>query len=263
MTTYDLGASVTHVWTGAPTGGTPAVALTRPNGTSFTPPALGSSGQDPSVTFTPDMAGRWFIRWNSTVVPGAYSEIADVWPTDPRFLISTDDAKAGLNWPATGITPAQVDDLRLYIAAATPVIEDITGPVMVQTYTQLVQRGWQYANLNNRPVTQIVSMIYSDGTALDPDNYIFDPIAGSITYYTPTQDIATITYMAGLARIPQNVRLGTRELVRHWWQIGKQGLRSMNGTMPISADAWTPSGFAVPRRVIELCNANQQPGGFG
>lgn len=262
MTTYDLGATVTHIWAGAPTGGTFAVAITRPDGTSFTPPTLGTSGVEPSVTFVPDMAGRWFLRWASTTPNAAYSEIVDIWPTDPMFLISTDDAAAGLNWPASSSADS-LNDLRLYIAAATPVIEDIVGPVTVRQYVQLVQRGWQYASLDVRPVVAIVSMVYSDSTPLDPANYIFDPVAGLITYYTPTQDIATITYTAGKSNIiPQNIRLATRELVRHWWQIGKQGLRSMNGTMPITADAWTPSGFAVPRRVIELCAAHQEPGGF-
>jgi hypothetical protein len=61
--------------------------------------------------------------------------------------------------------------------------------------------------------------------------------------------------------VPQNVRLATRELVRHHWQIGKQGQRPGGGGAP-SAEAWTPSGFAVPRRVIELCGGNARIDGF-
>lgn len=262
MTTYDLGAPVTSTWSGAPTGGTVSVSITRPDGTAFTPPTITFSGSSAIVTYVPNMAGRWLVQWASSVKAGAYSDIVDVWPADPKFLISTDDARAALNWPAGNVAADWIDDLRLYIAAATPVIEDIVGAVVTQTFTQVVQRGWSYAALYERPVNSITSIVYSDSTPVTADAYIFDANAGLITFYTPTQDIATVTYTAGTAVIPPNVRLATRELVRHWWQIGKQGTRSGNGNLPQTDPAFTSSGFAVPRRVIELCQAHARPGGF-
>src|SRR5687767_4892655 len=98
MSVIDLGAPVVAVWPGARAGGTYAVALTRPDGTSFTSPGI-TTGPPVSVEFTPDVPGRWTIRWTSTVVPGAHADIVDVWPADPKFIISVDDAKQALNFP--------------------------------------------------------------------------------------------------------------------------------------------------------------------
>lgn len=260
MSVIDLGAPVTSIWAGAPSGGTYAVSLTRPDGTSLTPPAI-NSGPPASVEFLPDMAGRWMIRWTSsgTGTAGAYSDVVDVWPADPKFIISVDDAKNALNMYGS-IDPNTLDDLRLYIAAATPVIEDIVGAITVRNETQHVAKGWSYAALYQRAAT-LTSVVFDDATTVPADLYEFDSQAGLLEFHSPLPQGATITYSTGAASIPQNIRLGTRELVRHWWQLGKQTTRHPAvGASP--AEAWTPSGFAVPKRVIELCQPSKRLGGF-
>ncbi len=266
MASVDLGAAVTVTWSTAPTGGTAAIAITRPDGTTFNAPTV-NQGPPATATYTPDMPGRWLIRWTSTGTVAAYTDIVDVWPADPRFIISLDDAKNALKWPATGPTASNAEDLRLYVAAATPVIEDIVGTMAPKTITQ-VANGFVFAiALWEQPIS-ILSI--TEGGGIPVTDYVVDYQASLVTagrIYAPRRFMpgfqsVTITYTAGAAVIPPNVRLATRELVRHWWQIGQQGLRSMNGAMPITADAWTPSGFAVPRRVIELCSASERTGGF-
>lgn len=261
MSVIDLGAPVKSIWAGAPSGGTFAVALTRPDGTSFTPPAINSS-PPVSVEFLPDMAGRWMVRWTSTGTgtAGAYADIVDVWPTDPKFIISVDDARNALNMTGN-ISPEVTDDLRLYIAAATPVIEAVVGPVTVRAETQKVAKGWSYAALYHR-VTALTSVVYDDATTVPADSYTFDSNAGLLTFRNALPQGVTITYSTGQALVPQNVRLATRELVRHWWQQGKQTSRQQ------AAPGGSPemtfySGFAVPKRVIELCNPSKLLGGFG
>lgn len=252
MAVIDLGASVKAVWAGAPAGGTHAVALTRPDGTTFTPPAI--SGPPVSVEFTPDQAGRWLVRWTSTVVPGAYSDVVDVWPADPRLIISLDDGRAALNMPPN--TPqSTLEDLRLYLCAATPVIEDIVGPVLVRTITQTVQKNWSFAALYERAAA-LVSVVNADASVVPATSYTFDAAAGLITFSAPTSQVVTITYTSGSAIIPQNVRLAAQELVRHLWQV-KQRPQA-----PTPGEAYTPSGFAVPKRVIELCKPSAKVGGF-
>jgi hypothetical protein len=255
MSVIDLGAPVVTVWPGAPVGGTYAVAITRPDGTSFTSPGV-TTGPPAQATFVPDVAGRWKIRWTSTVEPGAFSDIADVWPTDPKLIISLEDARIALNFPGN-TDPAKLEDLRLYIAAATPIIEDIVGPVSVRTETQVVQRGWLYGALYH-PVATLVSVVYADGTTVPVDAYRSNIGHGLLTFYYPaTQDI-TITYTTGNALVAQNVRLATRVLVKHWWEQDKQDIRNRSNPEM----TWTPSGFAVPRRVIELCQPSARRGGF-
>lgn len=259
MTTYDLGAPVKSVWSGAPTGGTVAVAIKRPDGTTFSAPAVQRDGGGAFVTYVPDMAGRWFLAWTSTSPTGAYTDIVDIWPADPRFLISVDDARAALGF-ATGNAPAAwLTDLRLYIAAATPVIEDIVGPIVPKTYTQTVRKGWNFAALYEYPVDSITSVTYADATVVPSSDYTFNADTGLVNFNYSTTGDAVISYTAGSVDIPPNVRLATRELVRHWFQQGQ-----MTQNVGVQGDtAFTPGlGFAVPRRVMELCAPNGRPGGF-
>jgi hypothetical protein len=260
MSTIDLGAPVKSVWAGAPIGGTLAVSLTRPDGTNFTPPAIVTTPET-SVTFTPDMAGRWLIRWTSTgAAVGAYADIANVWPVDPLFIISIDDAREGLSMP-TNTDPATLSDLRLYVAAATPVIEDIVGPTVKRSVTQRVPQGWSFASLWYEPVS-ITSVMFGATPMVLTDEYTVSLNSGIVYFNSPTPGDVDITYVVGSTTISPNVQLATRELVRHWWQIGRQGTRPAVVNLPNSADAWTPSGFAVPRRVIELCAPDKTAGGF-
>jgi hypothetical protein len=255
MSVIDLGAPVVTVWPGAPAGGTYAVAITRPDGTSFTSPTV-TPGPPAQATFTPDAAGRWRIRWTSTVEPGAFSDVADVWPLDPKLIISLDDARLALSFPAN-TDPAKLEDLRLYIAAATPIIEDIVGPVPVRTETQTIPKGWVYGALNF-PVASIVSVVYADGTTVSTDAYVPNIPHGLLTFHYAVTQAVTVTYTTGNAIVPPNVRLATRVLVKHWWEQDKQDLRN-RGNPEMT---WTPSGFAVPRRVIELCQPTARRGGF-
>lgn len=265
MATVDLGAAVTVAWSTAPGGGTYALSTTAPDGS--TGPAPTPSGTPPSAAFTPTMAGRWLVRWTSTTPAGAYTDIVDVWPTDPLFIISLDDAKNAVQISAA-MTPANLDDLRLYIAACTPVIEDIVGAVVQRTVTQLSDGNQWAISLWEKPVT-ILSVTEGGGSStILPGDYIVDYNAGIIsagrTYaprrFMPGFNSVVITYTAGMQIIPPNIRLATRELLRHTWQLGHQTNRNSN--MPQAADAWTPSGFAVPRRVIELCQPHSRVGGF-
>jgi hypothetical protein len=203
------------------------------------------------------MSGRWFLAWTSSVKPGAYTDVVDIWPADPRFLISTDDARSALGWPSGPVTPGWLDDLRLYIAAATPVIEDIVGTVAKQNFTQTIHKGWSFAALYERPVNSIISVVYPDATPLT--GYTLKADSGMLDLGLVAADEVTVTYSAGLTAVPQNVRLATRELVRHWWQQGMQAQRGV----PQSADeAYTPMGYAVPRRVMELCGPSKKISGF-
>ena len=221
-----------------------------------------------SAVFVPDMPGRHLVTWATTTgTAGAYTDILDVWPADPRFIISLDDAKNALNMVAN-TTAAALDDLRLYIAAATPIIEDIVGPIVPGTFTQTDDGGKWAIPLFNKP-TSIVS-VTELGTALDPTAYFTDYAAGIIyagrpqatRRFMPGYQAVVITYKAGAQIVPPNVRLAARELLRHWWQLGKQGHGGNAANFGSSAEVFTPSGFAVPRRVIELCGKANGPGGF-
>lgn len=251
----DYGAPVVAVWPGAPSGGTYAIAITRPDGTSFTPPSI-TTGPPVQATFTPNMVGRWLIRWTSTVEPGAYADIVDVWPADPKFIISVDDARQALNLPPN-TAPDTIDELRLYIAAATPIIEDIVGPVINNTYTQTIPKGWVYGALYNKAAS-ITSVKYADTTDVPASLYTVNLGASLVSLSASLSQDVIVTYASGAVSVPPNVRLATRVLVKHMWQVDKQDLR--NRTNPEMG--WTQSGFAVPKRVLEMCQPATRKVGF-
>lgn len=263
MASIDLGAQASVKWATAPPAGPYALAVTRPDGLLLDPaPEPTGSGAAVAAAFVPTMAGRHLLSW-SVDGEAAYTDVLDVWPTDPGFLIPLGEAVTGLQLPAN-VDPAKIADLRLYLAAATPVIEDITGPMLAATKTYTAWGGDSSVMLPHLP-NQILGVTI-DGVAVP----YYPDIASGIVYAGNGYALQpfgagelVITYRIGTQVIPPNVRLAARELVRFWWQGGMQGSGGGNvrSNRP-EADTFTPSGFAVPRRVMELCAPNEQVGGF-
>ena len=268
MTTYEVGQTVTFAVkiydsTGALAdlgGGNPTCTVTKPDGTTTTATVTKPSTGNYQGALTTTLAGRYrgtFIGsgTNSGALP--WSDVADVWPSDPRLIISLADAKAALNVPSG--TRVNDDELRLYIAATTQVIEDIVGNVLSTSITETFDGGGYSVLLSQVP--SAITSVTVDGTATT--NYVANLSSGIV--YAGTSGVpwvfnsgrqnVVVTYAAGLQQIPPNVILAAREEVRFLYQIGQQGGRPSLGGAPQDL-SWTPSGFAVPQRVIELCNAS-------
>lgn len=256
MATVDFGAQVKLEWLDLPPGSTASLEITQPDGMPLT---LTPTGTPPTATFTPALAGRHLARWSASSGE-VVTDLVDVWPVDPRFLVSVDDMKNGLN-AGNRMTPDDVQDLRLYIAAATPVIEDIVGPVLLQS-RELTTTGGRPSVALPTFAAAVVESVSVNGQTLSDDQWFSEHgvVYPAAAIFAPGQVV--IGYTTGSGLIPPNVRLGARELIRHWWQIGKQSIGGAVRGQEYQADAFTPSGFAVPRRVIELCAPHQQVGGF-
>lgn len=259
MRSIDLGARVEVTWSGAPTAGVNvlALAVVQPDGTRLEPSPTVEAG---TAEFTPLMPGRHLIRWTSSgEVVDAHTDVVDVWPEDPRFIFPPEQAVTSLNWR----NPSAEDlaDLRLYVAAATPVIEDIVGPVVLSNELYTAAGG---SMIMLPVVSATVTSVKVNGVEFT--DFYADP-SGVVTAGTqysrrgfPT-GLVEVRYTNGMPVIPPNIQLAARELVRHMWQIGRQGTGAARGQEP-AGEAFTPSGFAVPRRVIELCAPHEQMGGF-
>ena len=263
MASVDLGAKASVKWATAPAEGPYALAVVRPDGLLLDPaPVPTGSGAGTVAAVVASMPGRYLLSW-SVDGQAAYTDVLDVWPEDPQFLIPLDEVVAGLQLPAN-VDPAKVQDLRLYLAAATPVIEDITGPMLATTQTFTGWAGESAVILPHLP-NQILSITVDGAPVVD---YVPDLVSG-IIYGGSRSGLQpfgsgelVITYRIGASVIPPNIRLAARELVRFWWQGGMQGSGgNSRGNRP-EAEAFTPSGFAVPRRVMELCAPHEQLGGF-
>lgn len=256
MSAVDLGSTYIAEWKTRPEAATLSAEVIRPDSTPGTAMVDQATG---TATIVADMAGRWRITW-STDTGILYTDVFDVWPADPRFIISIEDALAGLN--AGRANREYIDDLRLYIAAATPVIEDITGPVIAQAKTRVFTSGNSLIVLP--AATSEVLDVMVDGQLYtgwsEEFGILYAGAVGSSVVFPGTR--VTVSWQEGGAQVPPNVRLAARELVRHWVQIGKQYAGGSGVRSDPSDEVFTPSGFAVPRRVVELCAPNQQIGGF-
>ena len=257
----DLGSTVTVSWS-PPEAETHSVTLTvtKPDGTEESPTPTSNDGTY-SATFEGDIPGRYLLTWRDTSV--RYTDVVDVWPADPRFLISFEDAVAALQWRETDRNSPNGESLRLYIAAATPVIEDLVGAVLVSSRTEFHDGGKIGVALSRRP-SELIS-VEVDGTEVSGcvvnERSMIVYRGKNNERFAPGRQVVKVTYKTGTSEVPPNIQLATRELVRHLWQIGQQVLSGEPvhyGERPMGT---TPSGFAVPKRVIELCASNfRMPG---
>jgi len=187
-------------------------------------------------------------------------------------LITLEYATSGVQFLSVGQAQnaARDADITTYVQAATPVIENIAGACLSASKTILFNGGVPYILLNNR--IQSITTVVESGTTLNPaTDYYLDTTANVLyrgvppfptAFFAPGMANISVTYLAGYAVVPFNVQLATRELVRFWWQQGMQANRPGFGD-PGADVSFTPQGFAVPKRVIELLAPERaQLGGF-
>ena len=179
-------------------------------------------------------------------------------------IITLEYAAAGLAYAAATVGQpsyaARDADLAAYIQAATPVIENIVGAVVPRIVVERYDGGADLIVLRNRATS--ISAVTVAGVATA--DYTFDPDS-SILYaggsFLSGRQTVEVTYTTGFTTIPATLQLATRELVRFWVQQGNQSQRPAFGDAVESA-AYTPQGFAVPKRVMELCAPYRTMGGF-
>lgn len=266
----DVGTIAAPQWARGAANAGHAVTLTvsQPDGITLTP-APTVTDMTSSGTYTADILttqpGRYVLRWDDAADGLSYVDTMEVWPADPRLLISLDDAARSLKWPAAEIAK-NGDMLRLYIAAATDVLEDITGALLVRTVVQQADGGRTGVLLWERPtgdpVVTIDGKAYTRAKVNRNAGIVYaDGIGGR--FPDGVQNI-TITYLTGSESVSPSIQLAARELVRHLWQVGQQALTG-NAVESTQQDprqmGFTKSGFAVPNRVIELAgNQHALPG---
>jgi hypothetical protein len=194
-------------------------------------------------------------------------------------IVSLADAEAELNMTATPSDGGT--KLQGFIDAASVVIEDIVGPVIGRTTTEIHDGGDVSIFLWHAPVISIASIVETIGftnytltaqpVGSPTDNYgytlddarvgrITRRSAGStpVTFYANTGNVS-ITYSYGRTSLAiadgfdgPNIRLATLKLIRHMW-AQEQGNRPAFGEPAAEPMSKTPSGFIVPNAVKELC----------
>lgn len=260
-TTYEVGQTVsltliTYSSAGVAAdlgGGNPTCTVTLPDGSTASATVAKTSTGTYVATYTCTMAGRHRLTWsgsgaNSGGLPR--SDVADVWPADPRFICSLDDVKAELNLPASVVV--NDDELRLCIAAATPVVEALVGRVLQGTIVETFDGGGEAVLLSQRAAS--VTSVTVGGTAVSYVANLTSGIVWAGTTSAPSRFDAgrqnvTVTYVAGGTSVDPNVVMGARIIAAQQYQVTQQGRagrgRGIDDVTVIS------SGYAVPNRALE------------
>lgn len=196
-------------------------------------------------------------------------------PTPVGRLLSLGDVKDHLNIPASDRTHDA--ELIRFIDAITPVVEGITGPVVQRVYQdEMYDGGMPFISLRHRPIVAVHEVAefrgpirYTLTQVPTPDqgtiySYSWEPngritrrtVGGGVTPFPFGMNQVLVTYTAGLASIPGNVRYGALELVRVNYQQTQQGGRPQYGQgasgLPDDFAGYQALGFFVPNRVREL-----------
>ncbi|WP_062516485.1 hypothetical protein [Demequina gelatinilytica] len=247
---FVVGGIATVLWQ-AHTGGSATLTITQPDGTAFpSPPTPSASSSTFSAVFTPTQPGRHQLLWthdDDTIV----ADIADVWPAQPRYLVSVQDALERLRLGAQAAKSYDsIAMLGLYVAAATAIVENVTGPLLPDDKT------WTCLGADVKydvllPHTGIaVSTVTVDGVALVATDYTVDAAAGIISSgaFTSARSVV-VTYTVGSTTIPPQARLACLEVIAQMWQVSRQGLREAGA---VEETFTTPMGFALPKRAWEM-----------
>jgi uncharacterized repeat protein (TIGR01451 family) len=285
MTTYEVGQTITRTIKVTNSAGSPANAdsvtctVTLPDGTTA-PAEVGSPSPTGTyvTTLATTQAGRHRFRWSGSGANSGgfpYTDVVDVWPTDPRLVIGLDDARANINIPS--IETADDDELRLFIASATEILEDLgkgLGIAILPTLrTEDHAPKTELLALHRFPVGSITSVTEYVGTAATViaqlatpggagEGYTVDLTNGHLIrrsggYRTPWEGEVRVVYTWGSSIIAPRVIHAARELVSHLWSVGQRG--SHGGAFG-SSDAYTitPAGYAVPNRVVEILDPTRE-----
>jgi len=253
-------------------GGDPTATVTLPDGTTEVASVTKTATGTYAAALVTTQAGRHLCTWtgtgdNSGGLP--YRDVAEVAPADPRLIVSLADARDALNI-ASSATESD-DEIRVYIRAATEVIEDLVGPVLEASITEKHTGGGWAIGLHRR--AEAITSVTEDGTALSASDYSLDAASsilwrgtypGAARWAAATTTGITVVYTVGRSTVDPNVRLAARELIRHLYAVGQQPWRQpYGGGLDDVSMTVTPTGHAVPHRVVQLLGpsmARRMPG---
>lgn len=233
-------------WTG-PDSETASLTVTKPDGTTLAPALIVTDASAAhTATLTPTLPGRYVLRWITATE--TFVDILDVWPTDPRFLVSRERAMERLQ-QRNNKAGDKFDAIMLYIAAASAVVEWHTGPLFTtqETWVEVSMYGQPAIVLPHQDVTDVVLQI--DGSLISESAYTVDDPAGIIHAYVPRGSKVSVTYNVGGTVIPVAAQMACLEIIAHSWQQTRQS------ATPVTDDGMqtvvTSMGYAIPKRALE------------
>lgn len=254
-----------------------SLAVTLPDGTNDTavptPDHVGLGKY--SVNYPTIQVGRHVVRWVATG-PAAKSQtdIINVREAASLAIMSLAEARHHLRMAPT--ETIDDDDLRLFVDAATAVIERHVNKIVARrTITEYHQfedyrrraealfvEARHFAvrvlTLNAVPVVSLTSVATTDGMLTwDLSTLDVDGPLGIVTDHSGRGfrgDIKAV-FVAGPAQVPANYILAAQIVVRHLWETQRRqsfGRNSPSFGLEDQIMAPAGQGYALPPRAVEL-----------
>jgi hypothetical protein len=174
------------------------------------------------------------------------------------MLVTREHARHFLGASGIGVPSSTAEDEQLdtIIGAATPVIEELIGPVLQRPVEERVELSGGWMLLRKYPVVELTSVLSSNGTVLPLTDYpAFRASAGIFEAPAGSTDRVTVAYIAGRAEtlddVPDNIRLAVCEYVLGTWRHRRGGSQTFTSNDP---DA---GGIAVEHGGVTMWRVKQ------
>lgn len=183
-------------------------------------------------------------------------------------VLTLPEARRALRLPDADTAPN--DDLTgTYMPAVDVIIESLSGPQIPVVGRTLTVDGGRSSILLPSAVTDVTTLTENGTLLTEETDYVTNLTSGIVTrgnrqfqwVFWPGVLNIVITYNAGPATPPANVKLAARIILAHLWQsdVGP----SADFGNPADEDVlMTPAGFAIPRRAVELLRPTPAMPGF-
>ena len=211
---------------------TATLTIIQPDGTTSTPtvslpPAVTGILQ---VDFTPSQSGLHSAHWQ-TSVPGTAED--DTFTAEPAatLLVSVDEAVAHLRSANITTSDADREQLQWFCMVATAAVERDLGRAAVRrVVTETHNGGYDRLILRTGPIIGVTTVVEA-GTTLTPvTDFVPDLLTGelyrgsstALAHWASGRQNVVVTYQAGYANPPREVREAALGLVQELWQVSQQ-----------------------------------------
>jgi len=258
---YETSVTV-HDLNSAPSAAT--LTITKPDGSTeapYHPAGWTQSGRDytASYDYTLGAPGLYSFAW-VTQGPGTAPTPDFVNVRQYAAMVSRAEVKQHLNITTT----TDDDELDSFIMASTELVETKVGICVPRQFTDRVEQGSWRLLLENKPVISVTSVtsVWPGGPSWQASQLRWDSAAAIVDQLTPFPfwwPPWDVVYMCGRQVIAERFILAAKEQCRHLWE-------TQRGAMPPALlqgeevfTTTTGFTFSVPRRVLELLEADTVP----